>query len=127
MSPTLQTSLLNSTGSSKKKAKSDIMQQVELVHNGIESLQSSAMLHHESKHEHFLAKLDVKSKHQWDTKKYDWLHATCEHKVNQVALIHQCQQEERDTKIRLHEVDIQVHEVHSLVLDKEAETLWLKI
>ncbi|KAG2066414.1 hypothetical protein BDR04DRAFT_1121194 [Suillus decipiens] len=121
------TSLLNSTDSLKKKAKSNIMQKVDLVWNGIESLQSSSLSCHESKHQWFLTKLDTKSEHQQDTQKYDWLHATCEHEAAQVALIHQYQQEDRDTEIHLCEVDIWVHEAHGNVLNKEAETLQLKI
>jgi len=82
---------------------------------------------HENKHQHFLAKLEAKSEHQYDMKKYDWLCATHEHKSNQAILSYKRQQEDRNSVIRLHEVDIQVHETHSLLLDKEAETLWLKI
>ncbi|KAG2343724.1 hypothetical protein BDR05DRAFT_948131 [Suillus weaverae] len=101
MSPTPQTSLPKSAGSLKKKAKSDIMQQIDL--------------------------LDAKSEHQQDSKKHDWLRDTCEYEATQVALIHQCQQEDRDAEIHLCKVDIWVHEAHSHVLNKEAETLWLKI
>ncbi|KAG1769632.1 hypothetical protein EDD22DRAFT_948882 [Suillus occidentalis] len=78
MSPTPLTSLPNSAGSSKKKAKSDIMQQVDLVRDGIESLQSNAASRHETKHQRFLAKLDAKSEHQRDSKRYEWLRDTRE-------------------------------------------------
>ncbi|KAG2074141.1 hypothetical protein BDR04DRAFT_1115703 [Suillus decipiens] len=98
------TSLPNSAGSSKKKAKSDIMQKVGLVQDGIGSLQSSSLSCHEGKPQWFLTKLDAK-----------------------MALIHQHQQEEGDTEICLRKVDIWVHKAHGNVLDKEAETLWLKI
>ncbi|KAG2091706.1 hypothetical protein BD769DRAFT_1679291 [Suillus cothurnatus] len=127
MSPTPQTSLPNSAGSSKKKAKSDVSQQVEQVRDEIESLHSSVMSHHEGKHQHYIAKLEAKSEHNRDLKKYDWLHATQEHEASQAAVSHQRLQEAKDAKIRLRETDIRVHQAHSKVLDKEAETLCLKI
>ncbi|KAG2072547.1 hypothetical protein BDR04DRAFT_1116969 [Suillus decipiens] len=128
VSLTPQTSLLpNSVAGSKKKAKSNISQQVDLVQDEIENLQSSTMSLHENNHQCFLAKLEAKSEHQHDMKKYDWLYATHEHKSNQAILSHKRQQEDRDSEICLREVDIWVHEAHSLVLDKEAESLWLKI
>ncbi|KAG2064936.1 hypothetical protein BDR04DRAFT_1177093, partial [Suillus decipiens] len=128
VSPTPQTSLLpNSAAGSKKKAKSDILQQVDLVQDETKSLQSSTMSLHENKHQCFLAKLEAKSEHQCDMKKYDWLRATCEHESNQAILSHKHQREDRDSKIHLCKVNIRVHEAHSLVLDKEAETLQLKI
>ncbi|KAG1804094.1 hypothetical protein EV424DRAFT_1544790 [Suillus variegatus] len=127
ISPTPQTLLPNSGGSSKKKARSDVQDQVGLVWDKIESLQSSALSCHESKHQHYLAKLGVKSEHSRDMKKYEWLRDTRAHEASQASLIHQRQQEDKDTKIRLHEMDIRVHKAHSLVLDKEAETLQLKI
>jgi hypothetical protein len=74
MSPTPQTLLLlNSAAGSKRKAKSNISQQVDLIWDEIESLQSSTMSLHENKHQHFLAKLEAKSEHQHDMKKYDWI------------------------------------------------------
>ncbi|KAG2055050.1 hypothetical protein BDR06DRAFT_1046763 [Suillus hirtellus] len=127
VSPTLQTSLPNSGGSSKKKARSDVQDQVGLVWDEIESLQSGALSHQESKHQRYLAKLGAKSKHSCKTKKYEWLCDTCAHEASHASLVHQRQQEDKDAEIRLREVDIRVHEAHSLVLDKEAETLWLKI
>ncbi|KAG2335344.1 hypothetical protein BDR05DRAFT_954144, partial [Suillus weaverae] len=78
-------------------------------------------------HQRFLAKLGAKSEHNRDSKKYEWLHGTREHEASQAAVSHQRLQEQQDAEIRLHETDIQVHEAHSLVLDKEAETLRLKI
>ncbi|KAG2058092.1 hypothetical protein BDR06DRAFT_1033856 [Suillus hirtellus] len=127
VSPTPQTSLPNSGGSSKKKARSDVQDQVGLVRDKIKSLQSGALSHQESKHQHYLAKLGVKSKHSHETKKYKWLCDTHAHEASHASLIHQRQQEDKDAEICLHEVDIQVHEAHSLVLDKEAQTLRLKI
>ncbi|KAG2072126.1 hypothetical protein BDR04DRAFT_1153619 [Suillus decipiens] len=121
VSPTPQTLLLpNSVAGSKKKAKSDILQQVDLVWDEIESLQSSTMSLHENKHQCFLAKLETKSEHQCDTKKYDWLCATHEHESNQAILSHKHQQEDRDSEIHLHEVDIQW-------LKKVSQCLWIFI
>ncbi|KAG1803544.1 uncharacterized protein HD556DRAFT_1437304 [Suillus plorans] len=127
ISPTPQTSLPNSGGSSKKKARSDVQDQVGLVRDEIESLQSSALSRHESKHQRYLAKLGAKSEHSRDTKKYEWLRDTRAHEASQASLVHQRQQEDKDAEIRLRETDIRVHEAHSLMLDKEAETLRLKI
>ncbi|KAG1806005.1 uncharacterized protein BJ212DRAFT_1486131 [Suillus subaureus] len=111
MSPTPQTSLPNSASSLKKKmAKSDVSQQVK-----------------QGRHQCYIAKLEVKSEHNCDVKKYDWLHTTWEYKVSQAMVSHQCLQEAKDAEIWLHETDIWVHQAHSLVLDKEAETLCLKI
>lgn len=78
-------------------------------------------------HQCFLAKLDAKSDHHRDAKKYEWLCDMRAHESSQAAINHQCHQESKDTEIRLCEMDIRVHEAHSLVLDKEAETLRLKI
>ncbi|KAG2366751.1 hypothetical protein BDR07DRAFT_1479753 [Suillus spraguei] len=128
ISLTPQTSLLNSTGSSKKKkAKSDMSQQVEQVRDEIESLHSSVMSCHEAKHQCYITKLESKSEHNCDVKKYDWLCATREHEVSKATVSHQRLQEAKDAEIRLHETDIWVNQAHSLVLDKEAETLRLKI
>jgi len=69
MSPTPQTSLPNSAGSSKKKAKLDVSQQVEQVRDEIESLHSSVMSRHEGKHQCYIAKLEAKSEHNRDLKK----------------------------------------------------------
>ncbi|KAG2343089.1 hypothetical protein BDR05DRAFT_948489 [Suillus weaverae] len=128
MSPTPQTSLPNSVGGSKKKkAKSDVLQEVVHVRDEIESMHSDAMSCHDSRHQRFLAKLGAKSEHNQDSKKYEWLHGTREHEASQAAVSHQHLQEQQDAEIRLRETDIRVHEAHSLVLDKEAETLQLKI
>ncbi|KAG2046466.1 hypothetical protein BDR06DRAFT_977473 [Suillus hirtellus] len=127
ISPTPQTSLPNSGGSSKKKARLDVQDQVGLVWDEIESLQSGTLSCQESKHQCYLVKLGVKSKHSREMTKYEWLHDTRAHEASHASLIHQCQQEDKDAEIRLHEVDIWVHEAHSLVLNKEAETLQLKI
>ncbi|KAG2336471.1 hypothetical protein BDR05DRAFT_1005826, partial [Suillus weaverae] len=128
MSPTPQTSLLNSAGGSKKKkAKSDVLQEVVHVRDEIESMHSDAMSRHDSRHQCFLTKLGAKSEHNRDSKKYEWLRGTREHEASQAAVSHQRLQEQQDAEIRLRETDIQVHEAHSLVLDKEAETLRLKI
>ncbi|KAG2061168.1 hypothetical protein BDR06DRAFT_946580 [Suillus hirtellus] len=73
--PTPQTSLPNSVGGlKKKKAKSDILLEAGHIQDEIKSMHSDAMLHHNSKHQCFLVKLDVKSEHHWDLKKYEWLH-----------------------------------------------------
>ncbi|KAG1728469.1 hypothetical protein EDD22DRAFT_1015896 [Suillus occidentalis] len=128
MSSTPHTSLPNSaSGSKKKKAKSDIMQHVDDVKDELASMQSDVMLRHDNKHHRFLAKLEAKTEHTRDTKRYEWLHATHEHEALQATISHQHLQETRDTEIRLHETDIRVYEAHSLVLDKEAKTLRLKI
>lgn len=128
MSPTPQTSLPNSVGGlNKKKPKSDIMQQMDHVQDEIKSMRSNAMSCHDSKHQRFLVKLDVKTKYHCDVKKYEWLCGTCEHEVSQATVNHQCLQEKQDAEICLRKTDIRVHQVHSLVLDKEAKTLHLKI
>ncbi|KAG1884365.1 hypothetical protein F4604DRAFT_1919540 [Suillus subluteus] len=107
MSPTPQTSLPNSAGGSKKKkAKSDILQEVDHIQDEIESLHSDAMSLHSNKHQCFLVKLDAKSEHNRDSKKYEWLRGTCEHEASQATVSHQCLQEKQDTEIRLHETDI---------------------
>ncbi|KAG1839464.1 hypothetical protein DFJ58DRAFT_733340 [Suillus subalutaceus] len=128
MSPTPQTSLPNSAGGSKKKkAKSDILQEVDHIQDEIESLHSDTMSLHGNKYQCFLAKLDVKSEHNRDSKKYEWLRGACEHEASQATVSHQCLQEKQDAEIRLRKTDIRVHEAHSLVLNKEAETLQLEI
>ncbi|KAG1793673.1 uncharacterized protein HD556DRAFT_1443461 [Suillus plorans] len=107
ISPTPQTSLPTSTeGSKKKKAKLDVQEQVAKVNDEIESIQSSAVSCHEVKHQHFFVKLDAKSDYHRDAKKYEWLRDTRAHKSSQAAINHQHHQE---------------------ILDKEAETLRLKI
>ncbi|KAG2064761.1 hypothetical protein BDR04DRAFT_1162187 [Suillus decipiens] len=124
MSPAPQTSHPTSAGSSKKKkAKSDVMEQVDQVKDEIQSMHSDAMSCHDHKHKHFIAKLDVKSEHNQDLKKYDWLHANHEHETSQATVSHQRLQETKDAEICLHETDIRVHEAHLLVLEKEAGTL----
>ncbi|KAG2046830.1 hypothetical protein BDR06DRAFT_1014381 [Suillus hirtellus] len=127
VSPTLQTSLPNSGGSLKKKARLNVQDQVGLVRDKIESLQSGALSCQESKHQRYLTKLGAKSEHSHKMKKYKWLHDTHAHEASHTSLVHQCQQEDKDAEIHLREVDIRVHEAHLLVLDKEAETLQLKI
>ncbi|KAG1801250.1 uncharacterized protein BJ212DRAFT_1305067 [Suillus subaureus] len=114
-------------GSKKKKAKSDVSQQVEQVRDEIKSLHSSVMSHHKGRHQHHIAKLKAKSEHNHDVKKYDWLCTTREHEVSQAMVSHQRLQEAKDAEIQLCETDIWVHQAHSLVLNKEAETLCLKI
>lgn len=117
----------SASGSKKKKVKSDVSQQVEQVKDEIESFQLSVMSRHKGKHQCYITKLEAKSEHNCDMKKYEWLCATWEHETFQAAVSHQRQQEVKDTEIRLCETDIRVHQAHSLVLDKEAETLRLKI
>lgn len=85
------------------------------------------MSRHDSKHLRFLAKLEVKSEHSRDAKKYEWLRSNREHEASQATVTHQRMQEVKATEIRLRETDIRVHQAHSEVLDKEAETLRLKI
>ncbi|KAG1764181.1 hypothetical protein EV702DRAFT_1051435 [Suillus placidus] len=128
MSSSPQTSLPNSAGGSKKKkAKSDVMQQVDEVKDEIVSMHSNAMSHHDLKHQCYLAKLESKTEHSRDIKKYEWLRATREHETFQATISHQHLQESKNSEIRLRETDIRVYEAHSLVLNKEAETLRLKI
>jgi hypothetical protein len=94
MSPTPWTSLPNSTaGSKKKKAKSDILQEVDHIWDKIESMHSDAKSHHNSKHQHFLVKFNMKSKHNRDSKKYEWLHSSCKYEASQAAVSHQHLQE----------------------------------
>jgi hypothetical protein len=90
----------------KKKAKSDILQEVDHVRDEIESMHSDAMSRHDSKHQRFLAKLDAKSEHNRDSKKYEWLRGSHEHKASQATVSHQHLQENQDAEIRLHETDI---------------------
>ncbi|KAG1817732.1 uncharacterized protein BJ212DRAFT_1299227 [Suillus subaureus] len=100
----------SASGLKKKKAKLNVLQQVE-----------------QDRHQPYIIKLKAKSEHNCDIKKYDWLRTTQEHKVSQATVSYQRLQEAKDTQIWLHETDIQVHQAHSLVLDKEAEILCLKI
>ncbi|KAG1800091.1 hypothetical protein EV424DRAFT_1545814 [Suillus variegatus] len=124
----LNTSLPTSAGSSKKKkARSDVMEQVDQMKDEIQSMHSDAMFRHDSKHQHFLAKLDTKNEHNHDIKKYEWLRTNREHEASQATVSHQWLQETKDAEICLRETDIRVHEAHSLVLKKEAEILRLKI
>ncbi|KAG1761007.1 hypothetical protein EDD22DRAFT_954409 [Suillus occidentalis] len=127
MSPTPQTSQQTSTGSKKKKVKSDIAQQIDHVQDEIKSLHSDARSRYNHKQERFLAKLDAKTEHHRDTRKYEYLRSAREHEASLATTNHQHEQEKKDAEIRLHETDIRVHEAHSLVLDKEAENLRLKI
>ncbi|KAG1770139.1 hypothetical protein EV702DRAFT_1202554 [Suillus placidus] len=128
MSPTPQTSLLNSAGGSKKKkAKSDVVQEVVHIRDEIESMHSDVMSRNDNKHQCFLAKLDAKSEHNRDSKKYEGLCGAREHEASQATISHQCLQQQQDAEIRLRKTDIRVHQAHSLVLNKEAKTLWLKI
>ncbi|KAG1739471.1 uncharacterized protein EDB91DRAFT_1248823 [Suillus paluster] len=112
ISPTPQTSLPTSVGGSKKKkAKLDIQERVDKVTDEIKSIQSDAVSHHDSKHQRFLANLTQSPTiivMQGNTSGF---------------VTH----ESKDAEIHLHETDIRVHEAHSLVLDKEAENLRLKI
>ncbi|KAG0700030.1 hypothetical protein DFH29DRAFT_876898 [Suillus ampliporus] len=114
-------------GKKKKKAKSDMQDQVENLTEEIGSMQSDVMSLHDSKHQRFIAKLEAKSENQHETKKYDWLRDTRAHEASQAVLTHQQEQENRAAEIRLREVDIRVHEAHSAVLDKEAENMRLRI
>ncbi|KAG2089449.1 uncharacterized protein F5147DRAFT_780618 [Suillus discolor] len=107
ISPTPHTSLPTSTeGSKKKKAKSDVQEQVAKVNDEIESIQSSAVSRHEAKHQRFLAKLDAKTDYHRDAKKYEWLRDTRAHESSQAAVNHQRHQESKDAEIRLRETDI---------------------
>ncbi|KAG1778502.1 hypothetical protein EV702DRAFT_1267677 [Suillus placidus] len=111
----------------KKKAKSDVQDQVENLTEEIESIQSDVMSLQDSKHQRFIVKLSAKSENQRETKKYNWLRDMRAHEASQAVLTHQREQENRAAEIRLREADIRVHEAHSTVLDKEAETLRLRI
>jgi hypothetical protein len=126
MSPTPQTSQQTSTGS-KKKAKSNIAQQIDHVQDEIESLHSDVRSRYDHKQERFLAKLNTKTEHHHDTRKYEYLRSAREHEASLATTNHQREQEKKDAEIHLRETDIRVHKAHSLVLDKEAENLCLKI
>lgn len=114
------------SGKKKKKAKSDVQDQVENLTEELESIQSDVMSLRDSKHQRFIAKLSAKSENQRETKKYNWLRESRAHEVSQAVLGHQREQENRAAEIRLREADIRVHEAHSTVLEKEAETLRLE-
>ncbi|KAG1730362.1 hypothetical protein EDD22DRAFT_960738 [Suillus occidentalis] len=116
-----------SAGSRKKKAKSDIQEQVERVNDKIESLHSDVASRHSFKHERFLAKLDMKKDYHWEMKKYDYLCEARAHEAMQAATSHQREQEAKDAEIHLREMDIRVHEAQALALDKEVEMWRLKI
>lgn len=47
------------------------------------------MSHYNNKHKHFITKLDVKTKHNQDIKKYEWLCANYEYEVFQAIVSHQ--------------------------------------
>lgn len=129
-SPTLQTSISaqpKTTGSKKKKAKSDIQEQVERVNGEIGSIQLDVTSRHNLKHERFLVKLDVKKDYHRETKKYEYLCEARAHEAMQAAASHQREQETKDAEIRLRETDVRVHEAQALALDKEAEMWRLKI
>jgi hypothetical protein len=127
-SPTSRTSVSGlSAGSRKKKAKSDIQEQVERVNDEIGSLHSDVASRHSFKHERFLAKLDMKKNYHWEMKKYDYLREAHVHEAMQAATSHQREQEAKDAEIRLRETDVRVHEAQALALDKEAEMWRLKI
>jgi hypothetical protein len=109
------------SGKKKKKARSDVQDHVENLPEELESIQSDVMSLWDSK------KLSAKSENQQETKKYNWLRNTRAHKASQAILNHQREQENRAAEIRLREANIRVHKAHSTVLDKEAETLCLRI
>jgi hypothetical protein len=106
-----------SVGSKKKKAKSDIQEQVERVNDEIKSLQSDIVSRHSFKHKHFLAKLNTK----------DYLRKVYAHEAMQATVSHQHEQEMKDAEICLCEMDVHVHKAQALALDKEAEIWHLKI
>ncbi|KAG2045704.1 hypothetical protein BDR06DRAFT_978019 [Suillus hirtellus] len=92
LSPTLQTSISvqpKTTGSKKKKAKSNIQEQVERVNGEIGSIQSDITSRHNLKHKCFLMKLNVKKDYHCKTKKYEYLHEACTHEAMQAATSHQ--------------------------------------
>ncbi|KAG2055852.1 hypothetical protein BDR06DRAFT_1044731 [Suillus hirtellus] len=64
---------LKTTGSKKKKAKSDIQEQVERVNGEIGSIQLDVTSCHNLKHECYLVKLNVKKDYHCETKKYKYL------------------------------------------------------
>ncbi|KAG2128933.1 uncharacterized protein EDB93DRAFT_1108859 [Suillus bovinus] len=71
---TLQTSLSTSNSTfKKKKAKLDMMEQIDKVKDKIQSMYSDAMFLHDSNHKCFFAKLNTKREHSQDMKKYKWL------------------------------------------------------
>ncbi|KAG0707644.1 hypothetical protein DFH29DRAFT_871299 [Suillus ampliporus] len=73
----------------KKKAKSDMQDQVENLTEEIRSIQSDVMSLCDSKHQQFIVKLEAKSENQCETKKYNWLHDTRAHEASQAVLTHQ--------------------------------------
>ncbi|KAG1874056.1 hypothetical protein C8R48DRAFT_769440 [Suillus tomentosus] len=107
----------------EEKVKSDVMEQADQMKDEIQSMHSDAMSHHNRKHLCFLMKLNMKSEHNCDVKKYKWIHTNHKHEASQATVSHQQLQETKDAEIRLHKTDIQVHEAYPLVLEKEAETL----
>jgi hypothetical protein len=105
VSPTPQTLLPTSAGSlKKKKEKSDVMEQVDQMKDEIQSMHSDAMSRHDSKHQRFLVKLDTKSEHNRDIKKYKWLRTNCKHEASQATVSHQRLQETKDAEICLRDV-----------------------
>ncbi|KAG1813218.1 uncharacterized protein BJ212DRAFT_1482688 [Suillus subaureus] len=86
-SQTLVSAQLDS-GKKKKKAKSDVQDQVENLMEELESIQSDIMSLWDSKYQWFIVKLLVKSENQWETKKYNWLCDTCAHEASQAVLTH---------------------------------------
>jgi hypothetical protein len=126
-SPTSWTSVSGPSAGSRKKAKSDIQEQVQKVNDEIESLHSDVALRHSFKHKRFLAKLDMKKDYHREMKKYDYLHEARAHEAMQAATSHQREQEAKDAEIRLRETDVRVHEAQALAYDKEAEMWHLKI
>ncbi|KAG1812036.1 hypothetical protein EV424DRAFT_1349428 [Suillus variegatus] len=77
------------TGSKKKKAKSNIQEQVERVNGEIGSIQSDVASRHNLKHEHFLVKLNVKKDYHCEMKKYEYLCEARTHEAMQAATSHQ--------------------------------------
>lgn len=85
------------------------------------------MSHYNNKYKYFITKLNVKTKHNQDIKKYEWLRANYEYEVSQAIVSHQHLQKIKDADIHLHKMDIQVHEAHLSIFKKKADTLCLKI
>ncbi|KAG1877493.1 hypothetical protein F4604DRAFT_1924135 [Suillus subluteus] len=115
-------------GAKKKKAKLSGMQdQVDTLTDEIGNIRSDVMSLCDSKDRRFMVKLEVKSENHRNTRKYTWLHDARQHEASQAIVQHQREQENRDAEIHLREVNIRVHQAHSMVLDKEAENLCLRI
>ncbi|KAG2356705.1 hypothetical protein BDR07DRAFT_1491560 [Suillus spraguei] len=105
MSPTML-SVVSEKGRPSKKAGSDILSQVNLLNDEIESMQSE--------------RLDKENEHKF-------LQAECQDEHQDATIVHQCSQEAKGTEIRLHEAEAKMHESLAKAHAEEAALLHLKI